>query len=120
MLFPHRARITWDAPIHSVADVLALPFAPRMLNVKPSRFGTLAALLDFYAHCEAHDIGGYGGGQTELGVGRGQIQYLASLFHPDTPNDVAPAAYNLDPLPAELPGSPLAPAPSPSGFRWLQ
>jgi len=118
VLEAHHERITWDAPIHSVADVLALPFAPRMLNVKPSRFGTLSALLDFYDHCEANGIGGYGGGQTELGVGRGQIQYLASLFHPDTPNDVAPAAYNLDPLPADLPGSPLAPSPSATGFRW--
>jgi hypothetical protein len=118
VLEPYHDRITWDAPIHSVADVLALPFAPRMLNVKPSRFGTLNALLDFYDHCQASGIGGYGGGQTELGVGRGQIQYLASLFHPDTPNDVAPAAYNLDPLPADLPGSPLPPTPSPTGFRW--
>jgi len=118
VLAPHRDRITWDAPIHSVADVLALPFAPRMLNVKPSRFGTLHALLDFYDHCAAHGIGNYGGGQTELGVGRGQIQYLASLFHHDTPNDVAPAVYNLEPLPAEVPGSPLTPAPSATGFRW--
>jgi hypothetical protein len=118
VLEPYHERITWDAPIHSVSDVLALPFAPRMLNVKPSRFGTLRALFDFYDHCDAHAIGGYGGGQTELGVGRGQIQYLASLFHPATPNDVAPVAYNLDPLPEDLPGSPLAPAPAASGFRW--
>jgi hypothetical protein len=120
VLAPHHDRITWDAPIHSVADVLALPFPPKMLNVKPSRFGALRALLDFYDHCHANQIGNYGGGQTELGVGRGQIQYLASLFHPDTPNDVAPAGYNLDPLPADLPGTPLAPAPSPTGFRWTQ
>ena len=33
----------------------------------------------------------YGGGMGELGVARGQIQLLASLFHPDAPNDVAPA-----------------------------
>ena len=118
VLARHHDRITWDAPIHSVADVLALPFPPKMLNAKPSRFGTLRALLDFYDHCAAEGIGIYGGGQTELGVGRGQIQYLASLFHPDAPNDVAPAGYNLDPLPAELPGSPLPPAPSTTGFRW--
>jgi L-alanine-DL-glutamate epimerase-like enolase superfamily enzyme len=118
VLAPYRERITWDAPIHSVADVLALPFPPRMLNVKPSRFGSLRALLDFYDHCASGGIGLYGGGQTELGVGRGQIQYLASLFHPDAPNDVAPAAYNFEPLPAELPASPLAPAPSRTGFRW--
>ena len=34
----------------------------------------------------------YGGGMGENGVGRGQIQLLASLFHPDGPNDVAPSA----------------------------
>ncbi|CAA9488061.1 MAG: hypothetical protein AVDCRST_MAG17-604, partial [uncultured Solirubrobacterales bacterium] len=45
-------------------------------------------------------------------------QYLASLFHPDTPNDVAPGAYNApDPEPG-LPDSPLAPEPSATGFRW--
>ncbi len=32
----------------------------------------------------------YGGGMGELGVGRGQIELLAALFHPDAPNDVAP------------------------------
>ncbi len=79
-----------------------------MLNVKPSRFGGLRTLLDFYDYCAAHAIGCYGGGQTELGVGRGQIQYLASLFHADAPNDVAPAGYNLPEPPADLPSSPLA------------
>ena len=52
-------------------------------------------------------MGAYGGGQYELGVGRGQIQYLAALFHPDAPNDIAPAGYDaLDPEPG-LPASPL-------------
>ena len=45
---------------------------------------------DAYDYCAERGIGAYGGGQFELGAGRGQIQYLASLFHPDTPNDVAP------------------------------
>lgn len=118
VLAGQRARITWDAPIHSVADVRALPFEPRMLNVKPSRLGSLRELLDLYDYCAAHGIANYGGGQTELGVGRGQIEYLASMFHPDTPNDVAPAAYNFEPLAPDLPGSPLAPSPSRTGFRW--
>lgn len=118
ILSPHRERITWDAPIHGVADIEALPFAPRALNIKPSRLGGLRSLLDAYDYCAAHDIAMYGGGQSELGVGRGQIQYLASLFHPDSPNDVAPAGYNLPEPPDDLPASPLAPAPAPSGFRW--
>ena len=88
MLEPHRDRITWDAPIHSWADVEALPFAPKCLNVKPSRFGTLERLLEFYERCEAEGIELYGGGQFELSVGRGQIQILAALFSADGPNDV--------------------------------
>jgi hypothetical protein len=118
VLDPHRDRVTWDAPIHSVADVEQLPFPPKTLNSKPSRFGLLRELLQFYDHCETHGIGLYGGGMFELGPGRGQIQYLASLFHPDGPNDVAPGAYN-DPEPkAGLPGSPLVPTPEAAGFRW--
>ncbi len=60
----------------------------------------------------------YGGGQFELGPGRGQIQYLASLFHPDGPNDVAPGGYNAPEPPAGLPDSPLPVATEPTGFRW--
>jgi L-alanine-DL-glutamate epimerase-like enolase superfamily enzyme len=120
ILAPHHARITWDAPIHSVADVDALPYPPRTLNSKPSRFGSLRGLLEFYDTCAERGIALYGGGQFELGPGRGQIQYLASLFHPDAPNDVAPSAYNRPESAAGLPGSPLPPAPEKTGFRWLQ
>jgi L-alanine-DL-glutamate epimerase-like enolase superfamily enzyme len=118
VLEPHRERITWDAPLHSVADIEGLPFPPRMINVKPSRFGGLRELLDVYDFCEARGIGAYGGGQFELGPGRGQIEYLASLFHPDTSNDVAPVVYHHPAAEAELPSSPLEPAPSQAGFRW--
>jgi hypothetical protein len=118
ILEPHRDRVTWDAPIHSVADVEGLAFPPRTLNSKPSRFGYLRGLLDFYSYCEERGIGLYGGGMFELGPGRGQIQYLASLFHPDAPNDVAPRAYNAPEPSPGLPPSPLAPAPDSSGFSW--
>jgi hypothetical protein len=117
VLEPHSARVTWDAPIHSVADIVALRWPPRMLNFKPSRFGTVKGLFEAYDHCFDEGIGIYGGGQFELGPGRGQIQYLASILHPDTANDVAPGAYNGDPRPG-LPTSPLTPAPSKTGFRW--
>jgi hypothetical protein len=120
VLEPHRDRITWDAPIHSVADITGLPFPPKTINFKPSRFGSVQRLFDGYDHCAEQGIAVYGGGQWELGPGRGHIQYLASLFHPGTPNDVAPAAYNIhrnDP-PDGLPTSPLEPRPSPTGFRW--
>jgi hypothetical protein len=111
-------RVTWDAPIHSIADIEALPFPPKMVNVKPSRFGSVRALLDCYDYLEKHQTRAYGGGQFELGPGRGHIQYLASLFHPDTPNDVAPAGYNAPEPEPGLPASPLEPRPSEAGFRW--
>jgi hypothetical protein len=118
VLRAHRSRVTWDAPIHSVADIEALPWPPLTLNIKPSRLGGLRSLLDVYDYCAAHSIGCYGGGQSELSVGRGQIQYLASLFHSDAPNDVAPAGFNLPEPPPDLPSSPLPPSPSALGFRW--
>jgi len=118
VLARHRERFSWDAPIHSIADIEALPYPPRMVNIKPSRLGGLESLLDAYDYCAQRGIGNYGGGQFELGVGRGHIQYLASIFHADAPNDVAPTGFNLPVTPAGLPTSPLRPAPSPQGFRW--
>jgi hypothetical protein len=118
LLEPARDRLTWDAPIHSIADIEALPWKPKMVNVKPSRVGGVQALCDTYDYCAANEIGAYGGGQWELGVGRGQIQALAALFHPDTPNDTAPRGYNEAEPPPGLPASPLAPKLSRTGFRW--
>ena len=117
VLEPHRNRLTWDFPIHSVADVEALPFAPECLNSKPSRFGSVRRLFDFYDFCEERGIAIYGGGQFELGPGRGQIQHLASLFHPDAPNDVAPKEYNEGGPRPGLPQSPLPPPSAEPGFR---
>jgi L-alanine-DL-glutamate epimerase-like enolase superfamily enzyme len=118
VLEPHQDRITWDANIHSVEDVIGLPFPPKMVNVKPSRLGGLRPLFAAYEYCEDHGIRMYGGGQFELGVGRGQIQHLASLFHADGPNDTAPGGYNdVDPVDG-LPDSPLPVAASATGFRW--
>jgi L-alanine-DL-glutamate epimerase-like enolase superfamily enzyme len=118
VLTDHHARITWDAPIHSIDDIEALPFPPRMVNLKPSRIGGLKRLCDTYDYCAEHGIGAYGGGQFELGPGRGQAQYLASLFHPETPNDLAPVGFNQNEPPPGLPSSPLPPAPDAVGFRW--
>ncbi len=118
LLAPVRDRVTWDAVIHGVEDLEALPSPPRMVNLKPSRLGGLRSVLATYAYCEARGIAMYGGGQFELGPGRGQIQYLASLFHPDGPNDVAPGGYNAPEPAAGLAGSPLPPALAPTGFRW--
>ncbi len=119
ILAPHRGRFSWDANIHSIADIESLPYRPGMVNIKPSRLGGLRNLLEAYDYCAERGIGNYGGGQFELGVGRGQNQYLASLFHADAPNDVAPTGFNLTDPPPGLPDSPLEPSPAALGFRWV-
>jgi hypothetical protein len=109
------ARLSFDAPIHSVDDVRALAVDPGWMNIKPSRFGKLERLLECIDYCDANGIRLYGGGQFELDVGRRQIQALASLFYPDGPNDVAPSEYNAGGPREGLPQSPL-PAPTGPGF----
>jgi hypothetical protein len=118
LIAPHAPRVSFDAPIATAADVAGAAFGARTVNVKPSRIGSVRALLDVYAHCERAGVRMYGGGMGEVGVARGQIELLAALFHPDGPNDVAPSAYNLPELPAGLPESPLVPPTEVTGFRW--
>jgi hypothetical protein len=98
-------RLSWDAPIHSTSDIEER--APRFVNIKPSRFGPVKRLFDAIDYCHAKDITMYGGGQFELGPGRAHIQRLASLFYPDSPNDVAPSDYNVGGPRAGLPRTPL-------------
>jgi hypothetical protein len=108
-------RLSFDAPIHSVGDVEALPLRPGWMNIKPSRFGAASRLLECIEFCDANGIQMYGGGQFELGVGRRHIQVLASLFYAMGPNDVAPSEYNAGGPRGGLPRSPLA-APEEAGF----
>ncbi|MBJ7457784.1 MAG: hypothetical protein JHD02_01215 [Thermoleophilaceae bacterium] len=113
-------RLTWDAPMHSVADIEALEFPPRGMNIKPSRFGPLSELLAVIEYCDARDIEMYSGGQFELSVGRAQLHAIASVFFPDTPNDASPVQYHgNDPVE----GAPASPLPVPPveerrGFSW--
>ncbi len=114
----HLERVSYDAPIRGADDIGATPLAARVVNVKPSRIGSLRGLFEVYARCERDARPMYGGGMGELGVGRGQIELLAALFHADAPNDVAPSAYNEEDPAGDLPASPLTPRPEPAGFRW--
>ena len=118
VLADHLGRLSWDEPIHSIRDLDAMPGRPGALNIKPSRFGSLRELFAAYDYCDATGMVTYGGGMFELGPGRGQLQYLASLFHPNGPNDLAPPEYNMAHPDRALPPSPLAPEPHPTGFRW--
>jgi len=114
----HEERVSWDAPIHGIESVESLPWGPSVLNIKPSRFGSVASLLETIEHCREHEITCYGGGQFELDVGREHLHAFASLFYPDSSNDVAPRAYNDPDLADDLPRSPLAPPAAPSGLEW--
>ena len=109
VLAGQESRLSFDAPVHSVADLQALPVEPGWLNVKPSRFGTPARVFECIEHCDVRGIQMYGGGQFELGVGRRHIQVLASLFYADNPNDVAPSDYNAGGPRPGLARSPLTP-----------
>lgn len=113
-------RLTWDAPIHSVADIEALEFAPRGMNIKPSRFGPLKSLLAGIEYCLQHEIEMYSGGQFELSVGRAQLHTIASVYFPDTPNDAAPVEYHVSDPVSDAPASPLPvpPLEQRQGFSW--
>ena len=118
VLADHLQRVSWDEPVHAIEDLATLPVMPGALNIKPSRFGSLEALFATYDYCAATGLASYGGGMFELGPGRGQLQYLASLFHPDGPNDLAPPEYNMAQFEGALPPCPLPPQPHATGFRW--
>jgi L-alanine-DL-glutamate epimerase-like enolase superfamily enzyme len=111
-------RVAYDAPIHDADDIGTTPLAARVVNVKPPRIGSLRDLFEVYARCARERRPMYGGGMGELGVGRGQIELLAALFHADAPNDVAPSVYNEEEPMGDLPASPLMPRPAAAGFRW--
>ena len=91
-LADHLHRVSYDSPIRTAQDIGATPLAARVVNVKPSRIGSVRELLEVYARCAREGRPMYGGGMGELGVGRGQIELLAAIFHPDAPNDVARAS----------------------------
>jgi hypothetical protein len=112
LMEPYASRISHDAPIHAVEDITT-----PTVNIKASRIGSLRRLFAIYEHCERNGIRMYSGGMGELGPGRGQAQLLSAMFHPHSPNDIAPSRYNEPELESGLLASPLMPG-SPVGFRW--
>ena len=109
-------RIAWDEPVRALVDLERLaPIAA--VNVKPSRLGSLEALLEVVGRCRRRGLVAYGGGHSEIGPGRGQIQLLAALLYPDAPNDVAPVGYDDPAAVASLSATPLLQSPLQHGFR---
>ena len=119
ILEPHRDRITWDANIHSVADIEGLPFPPRMVNIKPSRLGPLRELMRAYDYCAERGIGDVRRRPVRArarAAGRSSTSRRCST--PTRPTTSRRAATTRSTRPAGLPASPLAPEPSAIGFRW--
>src|ERR687892_391481 len=67
----HAERVSYDAPIGSADDIGATPLPARVVNVKPSRIGSVRELFEIYARCARDQRPMYGGGMGGLGVGRG-------------------------------------------------
>ena len=111
--------MTWDAPIHSVADILALEWAPRMINMKPSRFGPLSRLFATYDHLAANGIGRLRRRADRAGP-RARADPVPGLAVPPRlpERHRRPRGYNEPSRRRSLPASPLPVAASPTGFRW--
>ncbi len=107
LLEPHADRVTWDAIIHSVEDIEALPLATadgerEAVALRLDRAALRGVRLLRARTGSARTAAASG----SSGVGRGHIQLLAALFHPDTPNDVAPGGYNAAEPQPDLPIEP--------------
>jgi hypothetical protein len=85
-----RSRSSVDAPLVSAEEVRRLDPPPAAVNVKPARMGGVLQAIEAIAHARERGLEVYFGGMFEVGVGRRQLQSLASLLCPDGPNDVAP------------------------------
>ncbi len=116
VLDAHRDRITWDAAIHEWSDVEALPFAPRCLNCKPSRFGSVRRLFDFYDALRASTASrstAAASSSSAPAATRSSCSPRSSMPTPRTTS--RRAAYNVRAPVAGLPASPLTLEPTP-GF----
>lgn len=121
------ARLAWDYPLTAPRDVPGLPgstatfsdLRPGAVNIKPSRFGSIERLFGTIMLCDAEGIPCYAGGQFELGIGRTQVQAIASLCFPDAPNDCAPAMFhNATPASDDVPLGPVNVPGGRTGFGW--
>ena len=119
VLAAHRERFSWDAPIHSVADIEALPYPPRMVNIKPSRLGGLRNLLDAFDYCAAARHRQLR--RRAVRAGRGtRADPVPRLAVPRrrAQRRGARAATTCPSLRRGCRSSPLAPMPLRAGFRW--
>ena len=120
ILEPVRDRLTWDAPIHSIADIEALPWPPRMVNIKPSRIGGLREpLRDLrllrrarHRRLRRRPVGARRRPRPDPGP--------RLALPPRHAERHRAARLQRSPPPPGLPTSPLQPQLTPTGFRWAE
>ena len=116
VLAPHMARVTYDAtPLgrrHHRAGARARDQL-QALALGVAR-GAVRGLRALRARGPGDLLRRPGRGRRRAG----QVEYLASLYHPGTPNDIAPSGYNDPSVPAGMPTSPMDPVPSETSYRW--
>ena len=119
VLEPFDDRITWDAPLHSLADVKEM--APKAINSKPSRFGSLQELLSIYEYCDAERDRGLRRRPGRASV-RARADPVPGLAVPpdDAQRRRALGLQRSRPSPSGMPTSPMDPAQSETGFRWAE
>ena len=107
---PHAARVSYDAPIHTVADLDAVPSPPGPST--SSRAGSASSAISSSSTPPARTRGlaMYGGGMGELGVARGQIQLLAVALPPRRAQRHRPARLQRARPRRRAPGQPAGPA----------
>ena len=116
LLEPEAHRISYDAPIQPTSATSTRRRSRRARSTSSrAASATCARCSTSTPPCEERGLIAYGGGMGELDVGRGQIQLLASLFHPDGPNDVAPGGYNARHPGGRPPAEPAAARPGADG-----
>ena len=91
---------------------------PRGVNLKPSRIGSIAALLETYDYCPPTTSSRTAAASSSSARAAARSSTSPRSSTPPAPNDVAPRPFNEAELRPGLPESPLAAGSSPTGFRW--
>ena len=114
----HLERVSYDAPIRNAQDIGATPLAARVVNVKPSRIGSLRLAVRCVRALRARWSADVRRRHGRAGRRPRTDRAARRPVSRHAPNDVAPSAYNQDDPTDGLPESPLAPLPETTGFRW--